>query len=302
MAPANSNALTPALDMFGHDVAANIEKTFNLWKQDYPESIKHQRRTTPGWWDRAAACCQSTGTPAALLVYLGFAFTNYRPEDAQIDFGATLFRSDSLLRRGIINFRGELGAVMKRLEPLHLLKGHDRVYMPATTLASARLVANYTCEYFATLAKVREAEALRERGKLSDPLWDLMVYRLCNQHPFLLMHTARTPWMRAVAGVNAFFLTSRQPWHFEIWEGVTAAGASLNDLHGLCRGNPDEFYAGGKLGYSWPVSPDMSSPLSVYEDYKSSHQRPRLQLMHSTTCNKTDLYLANLLDDARRRQ
>lgn len=272
-------------------------RLYRRWEQQYPGTLqwrKTKARQTD-WWDRAAAVCEEQSVPPELLMYLAYAFANLRPEDAEIPFSANTMRSESLLYRALANYRSATQAALHFLEPLHYLAFHKELELPDNTLDLSRMIAELSVQYFETTLMIRKYELKRHNVVLPASMEDALAYKACDRNPFLLLRTAKTPRIRAIAAVNAFFVADRLPWHFSIWEGI-ASRESLLDPDRMAGVEVRQFYEGGHIQHAWPLQCMEHIPISGIDDGPMPLE---LHLLQFPLCHNTDLFLSTKRNAAR---
>ena len=282
-----------------HDIQKELLSVFSTWVKKYPETLAWRKRKSYdiAWWDRAAMVCHREEVPAPLMIYLCHSYLNLRPEDAEIPFTPNVFRSESLMLRAVANFRAAMNRNFEMLEPLHLIKWSRELIPPNGLLSAARMMAELSCQYFEHTMMIRCHEWKRLTGIAApDVVHDTIAYKTCEKHPFLLLRVAKTPRVRSIAAVNAFFTADRLPWHTPIWEGI----CSRNSLNHLDRLTEDEhyrkYYEGGRPQYTWPLHCLDDRKLSAIE---SEIPHPELNLLHYPLYQKTDFLLASKLHAVR---
>lgn len=274
-----------------------LVRLYRTWENLYPDTLqwrKSKARQTD-WWDRAAAICEEQSVPPELLMYLTYAFANFRPDDAEIPFSANTMRSESLMYRALANFRSASQAALQHLEPLHFLAFKKELDLPDNTLDLSRLIAELSCQYVETTLMIRKYEIKRNNVVLPPSMEDSLAYKLCDRNPFILLRVAKTPRMRAIAAVNAFFTADRLPWHFPVWEGI-ASKESLTDPNRMAGVEVSQFYEGGTLAHAWPLQCMEHYPLSGID---VGPMPLALHLLHFPLCHSTDLFLSTKRNAAR---
>ncbi len=283
---------------FLHDSKKELARYYRYWENAYPETLQWRSRKAyhENWWDKAAAMCLAEDVPPALLLFVVGTYSNSRAEDAEIPFSANSMRSESVMRRAVANFRRSLGEALRTtLEPVYILKYKKALVLPESLLSAARLVAELSSEYFKTMLMVQTYELRRNKQEVPVAVMDTLSYNLCEKNPFLLLQVAQAPRTRAIAAVNAFKISDKQPWHEPIWSGI-ASEHPLFDLPSLAGGEVDHYYENGHVAEVWPFNILDPAPLCVIDD-----RPPRLgiRLLDFKICDKTDLFLATKLDLAR---
>lgn len=281
-----------------------LRQSYMHWERSFPEHLtwrKGKASKDNSWWDIAATICLRYDIPAPLMIYLVPSHVNDRPEDAVMPISATLYRSEYLLNRTVANWRSAIGVVLKHLEPLHLIETGKELILPNSTLDAGRLVAGLTCRYFEAHLEVMSYALTRGEWQLDDEMSDMLAYQICQatQHPFLLLRVARSPRIRALAAVNACKLCETQPWHRAVWEGIASPHSLGNPTE--MAGDPEiqRFFRDGVLQKSWPYQILNNEPLWQLND---ETEPPVLRLSDIRLCDKTDLFLAGKLLQARRGQ
>lgn len=272
---------------------------YRNWERRYPQTLEWRKKQALelAWWDRAAAVCDRHELSADLLLYVAFAYTNCRAEDAHVPFSANTLRAEHLLERAIANFRAVLNDGFNRtLEPLYILEHSHPLTAPRQTLNYARLYADYVCRYLEVTMTVKSYELTRTKGaEMPALINDSVAYKLCENNPFLLLRVAKTPRIRAMAAVNIFILCDREPWHVPIWEGI-ASPHSLSQPDEMAGCQVREFYQDQRLCTAWPL--DVLDPRPFYQLH-DRNTPPSLLLSQIPWNQKTDLYLSAKLHAAR---
>ena len=284
---------------FMHSTAVALRDEFKAWCTKWPGTTQwgKQKAGKDTWWDVAADVCRRHEIPPALLIYLVFAHGNSRPEDAEIPFSATSFRSESLLSRTVANFRWSVNHTLKYLEPIYILRHGKSLNPPNSTIGLARLVADLVLEYFKTTVEIMSFPYKKATGQNPpDEVHDLLCYKLCEQNPFLLLATARTPRIRALAAANVFFQNDMHPWHAAVWEGI-ASEASFCDLKAMAGGPVEEYFRDQKPVYCWPMTLADNRPFSALCDEPPGIV---LHLLQFPLAEKTDMFLTTKLHMARK--
>lgn len=284
--------------VFNLQAMDELARLYKSWAADYPESLKWKKskaREKP-WWDLAAHLCFQHDVPPPLMFFLCYGYTNYCPDEAEIPFSATTFRSEHIMLRALKNYRTAVSLAVRHLEPIYILEHLKELTLPHSIIDVSRLLAELSCRYFECMLMVRDYE-FRKRGGtiLHDALWDSMAYQMCEQNPFLLLRVAKTEKVRALAAVNAFFLSDLQPWHRCIWEGI-ASPHPLSQVELLAGTDPRSFYSDGRMRYTWPLHCITGQHLDVIDDMKIPLG---LRLLDFRRCPKADLFLATKLGMAR---
>lgn len=274
---------------YNHEHQERLARLYRHWEASYTDHLQWRKNKARNidWWDRAAAICTEQKVSPELLLYVTFAFANFRPEDAEIPFSANSMRSESVMYRALANFRSAAQSSLRHLEDLYVLTYRQELVFPRSTTAVARMVAEMTCRYFETVLMVREYEARKAGTTLTVDLKDALAYKLCDRNPFLLLRVAKTPRVRAIAAVNAFLTADQLPWHFDVWEGI-ACVESLNDVERLAGTDPRPFYEGLKAHHAWPLTTLSHHPISGLE---VGNMPLALHLLQFPLCRKTDLFL-----------
>ncbi len=289
---------TVVLTAFEKSMATALRDEFAAWCSKWPDTVTWHRGQAKKieWWDQAADACRRFEIPASLLIYLVHGFRNSRPEDAEIPFSATAFRSEALLARTVANFRWHMNHTAELLNSAHILMHGKPIELPHSTIGAARLIAELSLYYFKTLVEIASYPYVKTTGSpLSDEAHDMLCYQLCHKHPFLLLGVAKTPRIKALAAANVFFQNDLHPWHAPVWEGLVGNSAFC-DLDGLAGCEVRNYFLDLKPVSCWPLSLAENKPFSEFYA-----QPPGVELMLLTfpMCNKTDLFLATKAGMAR---
>lgn len=284
--------------IYFQDAQQELAKVYKMWERRYPDTLqwKKSKAHLPQWWDLAAGICRAESIPPMLLMFVTCKYLNSRAEEAEVPFSANVMRSESLIYRALSNFRMRLNMAFKPMLPLYALDTGQVFDPPRNTLEYARTFAEYSCKYFELVLEIRTYEFARQQLELPGVVHDNLAYTLCEQNPFLLLRTAKTPKFRALAAVNAYLLADAQPWHTAIWEGVSNP-YSLS-LPEMMAGVPvAQFYEDGQPCWCWPMSP---AGHRKFQQLQEIDHYPGLKLTQMRLCQKTEMFLSLKLEAARK--
>jgi len=238
------------------------------------------------WWDKAAYICEETEISPALLFFICFSYRNIRPEDMTVDFRPTIFRSTTIMRRCVTNYRDIVGSGLKQMEVVRHLQGNFiEMVAPKSTDELVRKTAELTLDYFKEKIFVY-SHVFRRAGVADDPrVMDTLRYVHSKRHPFLLLLTAETQVIRELASFNTRMAMRHMPWLEDIWGNFLAKDWEVpgTDVAHLFVEEPH---------YYWPLDP-WRTPYFVAD---RNPPLPEHFLHENVPDPKTDSYLLGIRD------
>jgi hypothetical protein len=263
-----------------------LMQAYKNWKLNFPGTVVDftSRTKNRDFWEKAANQCENAGISENLLIYTVYAYSNANGADAYVPFRSSVFRSDVVMERAISNAFYSFRSVTKEQQMLRELI--DQREDPKGLTDAFRLQARLSLAYFEEMVDAK----MESCAWLPDQIRDGIVFTLCEKNPFLLLHAARTPRMRALAAVNALYLADVHPWHFDIWDGI-ACKHSIRELATNAGSDYQSFYADGKIAEHWPANPLSCEPFHVFET-AVVEKHPTLKLFRPALCARTDFRLA----------
>lgn len=274
---------------------------YRNWKEAWGGTITHHRRQaweTP-WWDRLAEFCLRRAIEPALMLYVGYAYANANPEETEVPFGPSIFRSQTVLNRSLATFREVLITSQKQLESVSLLcRGRARTPHHSTDKL-VRDVAEDALVFFRQtfeLKLLKAKHAMPPGHEVPAETVEALACRIAGDNPFMLAAIARSERYRVMAAVNIARILSDQPWNAKVWEGLVLEGPLSSPDTALPDAAIRDYYENGELCTASPASIGTDGRFTKLVGDPAS---PRLYLIESWFSPETELFLRMKLDQAK---
>ena len=271
-----------------------LRMCYRNWEQSFPTTLqwrKTKASSDDSWWNIAAGVARSENLPASLLIYIVAMHLNGRPEDAEVPLSPNVYRSESLIIRSVANFRRRMSYMATTLEPIHQLETGEKLKPDKSTVQYIRKLAMLSIKYFKHSLEFA-TYPLRKMNQETDLMHDLLAYKMCDTHPFLLLGVAKTQRVRALAAVNCWALCGAQPWNTVVWEGI-ASPYSLSTPDQMAGCDVNQYFE--KPGWYWPAQLMREDK---WNSFPIPLPSPTLLLTQFNRCHNTDLFLALKLEAA----